>query len=89
MKNVGENRMTVEASVAAADVLERLRDIVLSEMCRRRRRLGAMTPEQERALEELLTSTVEKISRPVIERAQAYYLSGDVEKGRAWCAVFG
>jgi hypothetical protein len=44
-----------------ADKVEGLRGIALGEMARGRRRLGELTPEQERALESLLVSVADNI----------------------------
>ena len=41
---------------------EGLRHVVLEEMARRRRRLGELTPAQERAVESLLVSVADNIS---------------------------
>ncbi len=43
------------------DKVEGLRGIALGEMARGRRRLGELTPEQERALESLLVSVADNI----------------------------
>jgi hypothetical protein len=41
--------------------LREMQDIARSEMARRRRRLGNLTPDQEMAVEKLLISTVSRI----------------------------
>jgi hypothetical protein len=45
--------------------LQELQDIARSEMSRRRRRLGNLTPDQEIAVEKLLISTLSRISEIV------------------------
>jgi hypothetical protein len=67
----------------------RLRAIALAEMARQRRRLGALAPEQELALEELLVSTVERIYHPIIERLRVFRVRGEVEQAQAWSSIFG
>lgn len=46
---------------------QKMPDIARSEMARRRGRLGELTSEQEHALEVLLISTVNKISRALMQ----------------------
>lgn len=46
--------------------LGEMQDIARSEMARRRRQLGNLTPDQELALETLLISTVSRISEIVV-----------------------
>ena len=41
------------------------KEIARAEMARRRRRLGELTPEQERVIEEVLLSTVTSVSELV------------------------
>jgi hypothetical protein len=66
----------------------RLQNIALKEMARRRRSLGKMTSEQEHALEELLVSTIEKVSKPIFDKVQEFRVAGEVEKAFAWCSIF-
>ena len=47
------------------------KQIARAEMARRRRRLGALTPDQETAIENLLLSTVTRISELVERGLQA------------------
>ena len=63
-------------------------DIARSEMSRQRNRLGTLTPEQERAVEALLISTVNKISHPLMERMRRSLDDGDNESIQAWRDVF-
>jgi glutamyl-tRNA reductase len=49
-----------------------LQEIARAEITRHRRRLGPLTPEQESAVEALLISTVDQISRQVIDGVQSY-----------------
>ena len=46
---------------------QELQDIARAEFERQRRRLGDLTPEQERAVEALLVSTANKLAHPAIE----------------------
>ena len=47
------------------------------------------TPEQERAVEQLLMSAVNKISHPVIHRMRRSYDAGEEREVQAWRDVFG
>jgi glutamyl-tRNA reductase len=67
----------------------RLQTIAREEFDRQRGRLGDLTPEQERAVEALLQSTVNKISHPVIHRMRRSYETGEEENVRAWREIFG
>jgi len=48
----------------------KLSRVALAELARQRRRLGTMTAEQEQALEDLLLTTIQKVSEPIIEVAR-------------------
>jgi glutamyl-tRNA reductase len=67
---------------------QKMQDIARSEMTRQRNRLGELTPEQERAIESLLISTVNKISHPVIQRIRRSYGMGDAESALSWRDLF-
>jgi len=58
---------------------ERLQDIAKSELARQRNRLGKLTPEQERAIESLMMSTVNKISHPLLRRLRQSFAATDPE----------
>ncbi|MDT7540913.1 MAG: glutamyl-tRNA reductase [Acidobacteriota bacterium] len=63
---------------------ERLHEIAREEFKRQRPRLGALSPEQEKAVEGLLASTVNKIAHPVITRLRRAHETGQEEDVRAW-----
>ncbi|HEU4597771.1 MAG TPA: glutamyl-tRNA reductase [Pyrinomonadaceae bacterium] len=63
--------------------------VAAEELRRRRARLGELTPEQERAVEQLLASAVNKISHPLIQRLRRSFETGDGENVRAWRTSFG
>jgi glutamyl-tRNA reductase len=67
---------------------ERLQTIAREEFERQRARLGPLTPEQERAVEALLQSTVNKISHPVIHRMRRSYDTGEDDNVQAWRDIF-
>lgn len=49
-------------SLLATDSCRRMQELAHSEMAKRRRRLGSLSPEQERALEALLETIVIRLS---------------------------
>jgi glutamyl-tRNA reductase len=68
---------------------QKMQGIARAELARQRHRLGQLTPEQERAIEFLLLSTVNKISHPVMQRMRRSYGMGDEENVRAWRDLMG
>src|ERR687890_1448176 len=66
----------------------KLDEIARAELKRQRNRLGDLTPEQERAVESLLASTVNKIAPPVITRLRRSHETGEDENVRAWRESF-
>ncbi len=63
--------MDVGPSIGA--LREKLQEVARSEMARQRKRLGALTKEQEAAIESLLMSTVNKISHPILNQMRRFY----------------
>lgn len=68
---------------------QKFEQIARGEIARRRASLGQLTPEQERAIEALLLSIVNKISHPVIHRLRRSYHTGEAENVQAWRDIFG
>jgi glutamyl-tRNA reductase len=68
---------------------QKLQDIAKLEMTNQRNRLGPLTPEQERAVEALLISTVNKISHPLLSHMRRSYDTSDSETIQAWRDIFG
>src|SRR5687767_1050558 len=52
---------------------EKMQEVARAEMARQRKRLGALTHEQETAIEALLMSTVNKISHPILNQMRRFY----------------
>ncbi|MCM3874739.1 MAG: glutamyl-tRNA reductase [Pyrinomonadaceae bacterium] len=73
--------MEIGPSIGA--LRQKFQDIARSEMIRQRNRLGPLTPAQERAIEALLLSAVNKISHPLIDRMRRS-LDSDDENIQAW-----
>ncbi|HET6890822.1 MAG TPA: glutamyl-tRNA reductase [Pyrinomonadaceae bacterium] len=78
--------MEIGPSIGA--LRQKLQDIARAEMARQRGRLGSLTPEQERAIESLLVSTVNKISHPLMSRMRHSYNTGDLDSVQAWREIF-
>ncbi|HEY0386402.1 MAG TPA: glutamyl-tRNA reductase [Pyrinomonadaceae bacterium] len=66
----------------------KFQDMARDELSRQRARLGQLSPEQERAIESLLISTVNKISHPIIHHLRRSYDTGEDENMQAWREVF-
>ena len=67
----------------------KLQDIAKSELTRQRTRLGPLTAEQERAVEALLMSTVNKISHPLLSHMRRSSEASDADTIQAWRDIFG
>lgn len=67
---------------------EKMQDMARAELARQRHRLGALTQEQERAIESLLISTVNKISHPVMRRMRRSYSINDEDDITLWRNLF-
>lgn len=67
----------------------KLHDIARGELTRQRNRLGPLTAEQERAIEALLMSTVNKISHPLLSHMRRSFDASDAETIQAWRDIFG
>jgi glutamyl-tRNA reductase len=68
---------------------QKLQDIAKLELARQRNRLGSLSQEQERAIEALLMSTVNKISHPVLSHMRRSYDRSDPDTIQAWRDIFG
>ena len=79
---------SLDIGPAVGALKDRLRRIAEDEYRRQRPRLGDLTPEQERAVQSLLLSAVNKIAHPVIHRMRRSYDTGEEEDLRAWRDIF-
>lgn len=68
---------------------QKMHEMARQELERQRHKLGPLTPEQEKAIESLLISTVNKISHPVMHRMRRSYDTGREENIQAWREIFG
>jgi glutamyl-tRNA reductase len=67
---------------------QKLQAIARAEYQRQRPKLGALTPEQEGAIEALLLAVVNKIAHPVISRMRRSHETGVAENMQAWRDIF-
>jgi len=58
---------------------EKFQEMARTELQRQRRQLGELSKEQEAAIEQLLISTVNKISHPVLNQMRRFYEASDPE----------
>ncbi|GAC1405822.1 MAG: hypothetical protein NVSMB56_19940 [Pyrinomonadaceae bacterium] len=75
---------SLDAGPTIGALREKFQQIAQEELKRQRSRLGDLTPEQERAIEQMLLSTVNKISHPVIQRLRRAYNTNDLDDVQAW-----
>ena len=80
---------TLDIGPTLGALRQKLQEIARQEMARQRQRLGNLTAEQERAIESLLMSTVNKISHPIINRLKSSYYTGEHESVQEWRDLFG
>ncbi len=80
---------SLEVGPALGTFRQTLQDVAKQELGRHRSRLGALTKEQEAAIEALLLSTVNKISHPVLSQMRQSFEDGDAETIQGWRDVFG
>jgi glutamyl-tRNA reductase len=80
---------SLDLGPTVAALRQKLEEIARAELKRQRGRLGELTPEQERAVEALLLSTVNKISHPIINRLRRSHDTGEEENVKAWRNTFG
>ena len=67
----------------------KLHDLAKSELTRQRSKLGPLTVEQEKAVEALLVSTVNKISHPLLSHMRRSFDASDADTIQAWRDIFG
>jgi Glutamyl-tRNA reductase len=58
---------------------EKFQEMARTELQRQRKQLGQLSKEQEAAIEQLLISTVNKISHPVLNQMRRFYEASDPE----------
>jgi glutamyl-tRNA reductase len=78
--------MEIGPSIGA--LRQKFQEIARAEMIRQRNRLGHLTPEQERAVEALLVSAVNKISHPLTDHMRRSFNDNDNDSIQAWRDLF-
>jgi glutamyl-tRNA reductase len=68
---------------------QNLQDVARAELERQRKYLGQLTQDQEAAIEQLLMSTVNKISHPVLNQMRRFYETSDPETMQELAESFG
>jgi glutamyl-tRNA reductase len=79
----------LESGPSIGALKQMLQDIARVELKRQRNRLGSLSPEQESGIENLLLSTVNKISHPVLSQMRHSSDASDAEIIQAWRDIFG
>ena len=78
----------LESGPAIGALKQMFQDIARHELKRQRNRLGALTPEQESGIENLLLSTVNKLSHPMLSQMRHSSDASDAEIIEAWRDIF-
>jgi glutamyl-tRNA reductase len=79
----------LENGPAIGALKEMFQDIARLELKRHRSRLGPLTPQQESGIENLLMSTVNKLSHPILSQMRHSSDASDAEIIQAWRDIFG
>ena len=79
---------SLDVGPTVAALKQKFEEIARAELRRQRTRLGDLTPEQERAVENMLISAVNKIAHPVITRLRHSHETGAEDDLRAWRESF-
>lgn len=78
----------LESGPAIGALKQMFQDIARHELKRQRNRLGPLTPEQESGVENLLLSTVNKLSHPMLSQMRHSSDASDAEIIEAWRDIF-
>ena len=66
----------------------RMQQIARAELVQQRPRLGSLTAAQEKAVESLLISTVNKVAHPVMSELRSLVEMGAEQNAKAWLEIF-
>jgi glutamyl-tRNA reductase len=78
----------LESGPAIGALKQMFQDIARHELKRQRNRLGPLSPEQESGIENLLLSTVNKLSHPMLSQMRHSSDASDAEIIEAWRDIF-
>jgi glutamyl-tRNA reductase len=70
-------------------VRARMQQIARAELAEQRSRLGSLTATQEKAIESLLISTVNKVAHPVISQLRSCAETGAQQDPKVWLEILG
>lgn len=79
-----QSLVNLEVGPKIGALRKEFQDLARQELRRQRKLLGELTPEQERAIEQLLVSTVNKISHPVIKEMRRSFEASEHEFENVW-----
>ena len=79
-----QSLVNLEVGPKIGALRKEFQDLARQELRRQRKLLGELTPEQERAIEQLLVSTVNKISHPVIMEMRRSFEATEHEFENVW-----
>ena len=88
VKRFEESLRGLDLGLEISAMKQRMETIAHEELAKQRRRLGELSPEQERAIEALLISTVNKISHPVIQQIRRSFDAGQSDLAGIWLDAF-
>ena len=88
LKQSEENEVEIDLGDAIGELREQLCKLAHVELTRQRRHLGQLSAEQEREVEALLVSVVDRISNPVVQQMQRSYDAGQIDRMQQWRSVF-
>jgi glutamyl-tRNA reductase len=88
LKQSVENDIEIDLGHEIGEIREQLCKLAHVEMMRQRRHLGQLSPEQEREVEALLVSVIDRISNPVVQQMQRSYDAGQIDHLNMWRSVF-
>jgi glutamyl-tRNA reductase len=74
----------LDAGPTIGALRDKFQEIARGELDRQRRSLGSLTADQEAAIEQLLMSTVNKISHPVLNQLRRFYETNDMDDLQAF-----
>lgn len=89
MMQFQQSLRVLDAGPTIGALRQTLHDIARQELARHRNRMGQLTDDQERAIDALLWSTVNKISHPVLNQMKHSFDGTEAEAISAWRDIFG
>ena len=88
VKRFQKDLRTREFGQTIGAVRTKMQQIARAELLEQRSRLGPLTVAQEKAVESLLISTVNKVAHPVISQLRNWVETGAEQNPKAWLEIF-